>query len=91
MNTVKTISTFDRVALTRDLPEVGLRTGDVAHVLEFVPHPAGGEEGCVLEVFNAVGESIAVVAAPLSAIEPLAADEVLAVRRMSEVTSRTAG
>lgn len=44
----------------------------------------GGETGCVLEVFNALGESIAVVTVPLSAVEPLAADEVFAVRRLAE-------
>jgi len=34
----------------------------------------------VLELFNALGESIAVVTVPEDAIEPLRADEVLAVR-----------
>jgi len=40
--------------------------------------------GCVLEVYNALGESIAVVTVPRSAVEPLAADEVFAVRRLAE-------
>ena len=77
------VSRFQRVALTRDVPEHRLRAGDIASVVDFVPHPGGGETGCVIEVFNAVGESIAVVAVPLSAIEPLAADEVLAIRRLA--------
>lgn len=42
-----------------------------------------GEQGCVLEVFNAVGESIAVVVVPESDIEELRADEVLAVRPLA--------
>ena len=50
--------------------------------LDIVPHPSGGEPGCVLEVFNAVGESIATVTVPVSNVEPLAADEVLSVRRL---------
>jgi len=77
------VSQFQRVALTRDVVEHRLCAGDVAYVVEVVPHPSGGETGCVLEVFNALGESIAVVAMPLSAVEPLAADEVFAVRRLN--------
>ena len=45
-------------------------------------HPAEGKRGCVLEVFNALGDSIATVTVPESAIEPLAADEVMTVRRL---------
>ena len=79
------VSQFQRVALTRDLAEHQLCAGDVACVVDLVPHPSGGETGCVLEVFNAIGESIAVVAVPLSAVEPLAADEVFAVRRLNDL------
>jgi hypothetical protein len=78
------VAQFQRVALTRDITEHHLCVGDVAYVVDLVPHPAGGESGCVLEVFNAIGESIAVVAVPVSAVEPLAADEVFAVRRLAE-------
>jgi hypothetical protein len=35
----------------------------------------------VIEVFNALGDSIAVATVPLSDLEALAEDEVLAVRR----------
>ncbi len=78
------VSQFQRVALTCDVAEHQLCAGDVAYVVDFVPHPSGGEKGCVLEVFNALGESIAVVTVPVSAVEPLAADEVFAVRRLAE-------
>jgi hypothetical protein len=37
----------------------------------------------VLELFNALGESIGVVAVPEDAVEPLRADEVLAVRPLT--------
>ena len=76
-------SLYQRVALGRDLPEFGLHRGDIAVVTDFVPHPRQGEMGCVLEVFNALGESIAVAAAPESDIEPLRADEVLSVRALA--------
>ena len=75
---------YQRVALKRDLPEQGLKKGDVATLLDYVPSPKGGEQGCVLEVFNALGESIAVVAVRESEIEDLHAGEVLAVRPLAK-------
>jgi hypothetical protein len=74
------IDLYQEVALTRDLPEYGLRAGDIAILVDFVPHPSNGEEGCVLEVFNAIGESIATIAVPISVVEVLRSDEILAVR-----------
>jgi hypothetical protein len=74
---------YDRVALRTSFPEHGLRTGDVATLVDFVDHPSAGPRGCVLERFNALGESIGVVAVPEDAVEPLRADEVLAVRPMA--------
>ncbi len=73
---------FSEVALTRDLPEQGLCRGDVATVVEKLPatEASGGEKGYALEVFNAIGETIAVVTVPVSAVQPLQADEVLSVR-----------
>ena len=67
---------YQHVALTRDLPEHRLRKGDVGVLVDRVPHPKGGEEGCVLEVFNAVGDSIAVVVVPCSCVEALAANDI---------------
>ncbi|MFM7207835.1 MAG: DUF4926 domain-containing protein [Planctomycetaceae bacterium] len=75
-------STFERVALKQNVDGHWLRAGDVAYLVDYVPHPSGGERGCVLEVFNAVGESIATVTVPESSVEPLEADEVLSVRRL---------
>ena len=74
---------YERVALRRDVEEHGLRKGDVAMFIDRVPHPTGGEPGVVLEVFNAVGESLSVVAVKESDIEPLRADEVLSVRSLA--------
>jgi hypothetical protein len=39
----------------------------------------------VLEVFDALGESIAVVTVPASAVEPLRADEIMATRPLAQV------
>ena len=74
---------YDRVALRASFPEHGLRAGDVATVVDFVDYPSSGSRGCVLELFNALGESIGVVAVPEDAVEPLRADEVLAVRPLT--------
>jgi hypothetical protein len=60
---------------------------DVAVVVEHLPATPESreEEGYALEVFNAVGETIAVVMVPASAVRPLREEEILHVR------SRAAG
>ena len=74
---------YDRVALKTNIPQFSLRVGDVATLVDFVDHPSRGPRGCVLEVFNALGESIAVATVPETAVEPLRADEVFAVRPLA--------
>ena len=73
------------MAIARNIPEENLKQGDVAVVVEYVPHPAGGEEGAILEIFNAIGESVAVVTVPISEIKSLRADQVLMVRARTPV------
>jgi hypothetical protein len=75
---------YERVALTRDLDEHGLKRGDVATLVDTVPHPTGGAEGLVLEVTNALGHSLHVVVVKADDVEPLTADEILAVRPIVE-------
>ena len=66
-------------ALARDVPEHGLRRGDIIKLVEH--HSARDlEEGYSAEVFNALGDTIDVITVAESAIEPLREDEVLAVR-----------
>ncbi|MEO1404660.1 MAG: DUF4926 domain-containing protein [Cyanobacteria bacterium J06635_1] len=77
---------YQEVALAVDLPDHGLKVGDVATLVDFVPHPTGGEEGCVLEIFDALGESIAVVSVAKSAIQPLKAGEILSIRPLAEAS-----
>lgn len=74
---------YQEIALLRDFPEKSLLTGDVATLVDFVPHPGGQEQGAVLEIFNAVGDSIDVVVVPVSSIAPLRADQMPAVRSLS--------
>ena len=40
---------YHEVTLPRDIVEEGLRTGDVATLVDYVPHPSSGEEGAVLD------------------------------------------
>ena len=73
---------YQRIALSYDIPEEGLKRGDIAYLLDYVPHPQGGELGCILEVFNALGESISVLTVPKSAVQPLQPNEVLNARSL---------
>lgn len=72
---------FTKVALRADLPPHQLRAGDITTVVEHHPGRPGQEPGYTLEVFNAIGETIAVVTVPESQIEPLRDNQVLHVRR----------
>lgn len=74
---------YQHVALLRNLGDKGVKKGDVAVLVDYVPHPAGGEEGCIIEIHNALGESLWIVAVKQSDIEPSNAGEVLAVRPLA--------
>ena len=73
---------YEDVVLLSDLPGKGLRRGDVATIVEHHPRP-DGEDGYSLEVFNALGDTIAVITVPESAIGSPSADEVLSVRSLT--------
>ncbi|MBE9140617.1 DUF4926 domain-containing protein [Nodosilinea sp. LEGE 07088] len=76
---------YSRVSLNRDFPGYNLKQGDIATFVDTVPDPDGLEEGYILEVFNAVGESIDVVTVPKSAVSPLRSDEILSVRSLTPI------
>lgn len=70
---------FSRVSLAEDLPEYKLCQGDIATIVEY--HPVfDGEDGYSLEVFNATGETIAVITVAESQITPLSRNTVLNAR-----------
>ena len=74
-----TYKLFDEVVLAKDIPEKGFKKGDVATIVDF--HPVSdGEDGYALELFNALGNTIAVINVPESAIEPLTEEEIFSVR-----------
>ena len=71
---------YSRVVVTLDLPQEDVRRGDIATVVEYVPHPNEGEEGAILEIFDTLGNSLGVVIVPVSAIAPLSRGMVPAAR-----------
>ena len=74
---------FQQVALARDIPEKKLRQGDLATIVD--THPAKeGEVGYSIEIFNALGDTIAVTIVPESFIKELTADEILHVRPLAQ-------
>jgi len=61
---------FQQIALARDIPEKKLRRGDLATIVD--THPAEeGQMGYSIEIFNALGDTIAVTIVPESFIEEL--------------------
>jgi hypothetical protein len=65
--------------LTCDLPQHRLRRGDIVKLVDHHVAPDGAE-GYSIEVFNALGDTIAVAAVPSSALEVLREDEVFCAR-----------
>ena len=70
---------YKDAVLTCDVPEHRLKRGDIVRLVDH--HVArDGSEGYSVEVFNAVGETIAVTAVPEAALESLREDEILCAR-----------
>jgi hypothetical protein len=72
---------FMETKLACDLPEHHLRRGDIVKLVDHHIAP-DGTEGYSIEVFNAVGDTIAVTAVPATTLEVLRDDEVLSARTL---------
>jgi hypothetical protein len=73
---------YGEAVLTRNLSTHRLRRGDVVKVVDH--HVASnGTEGYSIEVFNAVGDTIAVTTVPADHLESLREDEVLCARLLA--------
>ena len=72
---------YTDVALACDVPEHRLKRGDIVKLVDHHIAP-DGTEGYSVEVFNAVGGTLAVIVVPASALEALRKDEVLCVRSL---------
>ena len=75
---------FEEVVLLKDIPEKRFKKGDVATIVEH--HPSDSEDGYSLEVFNVLGDTIAVVTVSESEIEPFKEDEIFSVRSLKQLS-----
>ena len=78
---------FTRVSLKEDFPEYGLHEGDLATIVEKHDGEPGQETGYSLEVFNAIGETIAVLVVEESKIDAIKKKEIFHVRRLDKVAA----
>jgi len=78
---------FTRVSLKEDFPEYSLHKGDLATIVEIHEGGPAQEKGYSLEVFNAVGETIAVMVVEESKISPVTRNEILHVRELGEAAA----
>ena len=76
------LALYTDAALSRDMPELRLRRGDLVKLIDHHVAP-DGDEGYSVEVLNALGDTIAVTTVPASALEALREDEVLSVRSLA--------
>lgn len=74
------VEPFERVVLLRDMPDDGLRAGDVGTIVERYPATGRTGEGFEIEFFAANGESVAVASVPANAVRPATERDVLSVR-----------
>jgi len=80
---VTNLKLYEQVVLRRDVPADGLKAGDVATLVDLVPGPAAGSQGAVLEVFNALGQTLCVTSVSVDDVEPLQENEIFSVRRLA--------
>jgi hypothetical protein len=72
---------YNEVVLLKDIPAMKLKKGDVATVVDHHTSKTS-EDGYSLEIFNALGDTIAVVTVSESEIESLKESEVFSVRNL---------
>ncbi len=78
------IELYSDAVLTRDIPAHDLLAGDVVKVVD--RHPSENDaSGYSIEVFNTLGDTVAVTSVNACDLEPLLADEVFSVRKISVV------
>lgn len=72
---------YTDVVLKCDVPEHRLCRGDIVKLVDHHVAP-DGTEGYSIEVFNALGDTIAVTSVSVSSLEALRQDEVLCARTL---------
>jgi hypothetical protein len=77
------LALFERVVLTRDLPDESLQAGDVGVIVEHYPATAEVPEGYELEVFAASGKTLAVVSVIATFVRRATERDILTVREVA--------
>ena len=77
------IKELETVALTRDIPEYGLKEGDVGAVV----HCYGNGDGFEIEFVTAEGKTIVVLTLSSADVRQVAGKEMLHVRTLEKVAS----
>ena len=80
-----TFELYTDAVLNCNIPNHDLCRCDVVKLVDYHAVP-DGEDGYSIEVFNTLGETIAVTAVPVSALEHLLENEVFSVRRLAQVS-----
>lgn len=70
---------YKDAVMSVDLPEYGLRKGDIVKLIDDLD-AADGSRGYAVEVFDVFGNTIDVQFIPANTVEPLQSDEVYCVR-----------
>jgi hypothetical protein len=73
---------YTDAVLMCDVPEHRLKRGDIVKIVDHHIAP-DATEGYSIEVFNAVGDTIAVTVVPATALESLREDEILCARSVT--------
>jgi len=73
-----TFATFDTVVLVHDLPEHGLKAGDLGAVVEVYP-----PDGVDVEFVTASGRTTALVSLKTTDVRPISDSDLVAVRTLS--------
>jgi Domain of unknown function (DUF4926) len=73
---------YSQAALTIDIPKYGLQKGDVVTLVEFLEGDDTLSNAYMCEVFNAVGDTIAVVTVKESQLVQLSKNEILHIRSL---------
>ncbi len=76
---------YSRVVLATDFPEDHLKKGDIGVVVEHLPAPDGTNDGYILEIFDAQGNTVGVLPVVESDLESPRRNTVLTFRELDEV------
>lgn len=75
---------FSQVALAEDVPEYGLRLGDIVTIVELMPANDHHATGYIVEIFSVTGRTLDVIGLLESQLEPLRPNAIPSMREYAE-------